>query len=543
MALIVTNLHEFGPQTGTCAESLLDEDTEDILLDESGNAICIETNGELGYDILFAATTDFFDFNGHLGGHSPAWGSSGWTIENIISEETDEGHPGKYTIRQNNARNDATGMLGQHGLEQTPRSSQNRLEAQRRTVAGGVNGPNSINDRWSGDRDYSLIIWVDLYSIGAEDSIWYVGTEGSFIGTFLDKNTSDKIVFSIGNGTAFETVESTNAVGIGEIMIGLVHNANTQEMKVYVDGALEGTTALATTPSSLTNEPPQWGAAPGMNGAWDMFQCFGGKVLSDAEMLAFYNGGVPFHAEEQKAAAAGSKIYPGGVYNPAPLIWLDASKRNSLMNTGSFSDARYIISDGETPTVWHSAHGGFPFPTNQTTFTWNQTGQNGIGTLSFAGVGTFRASNMNESLRNSTEIEDFTAFWAVKSGDAATKYLMNTIFNLSGSRLNFTISSSVFRYSDGTNTVSSTTAPGTAWNTFAVRKSGTSVEVWANGSLEATGTGTATINMDRWNMFDSAFGTSNGFIGETAIVVLWEDVLTDLQMADVFADISAKWGI
>jgi surface protein len=38
----VNDLHEFGPQNPTCVESLLDEDTGAVVLDESGNPLCIE---------------------------------------------------------------------------------------------------------------------------------------------------------------------------------------------------------------------------------------------------------------------------------------------------------------------------------------------------------------------------------------------------------------------------------------------------------------------------------------------------------------------
>ena len=45
MPITVTNLHEFGPQVGTCAESLHDQDA-DVLLDEDGNALCAEENAD-----------------------------------------------------------------------------------------------------------------------------------------------------------------------------------------------------------------------------------------------------------------------------------------------------------------------------------------------------------------------------------------------------------------------------------------------------------------------------------------------------------------
>lgn len=43
MAIVVTNLHEFGPQAGTCASVLLDEDGNNFL-DQGGEAFCEETD-------------------------------------------------------------------------------------------------------------------------------------------------------------------------------------------------------------------------------------------------------------------------------------------------------------------------------------------------------------------------------------------------------------------------------------------------------------------------------------------------------------------
>lgn len=566
MAIVTTNLHEFGPQGLACSVGLLDEDGV-AFLDERDNAICTET---FAVDVSRAnSVVIYFDWQFGVYDTSSS-GQFPYEVSNTYGQGGNEGIHWNFS---------GSGTKWTSGIGDGP----NGGNCWRWRLAASINNYCKMMrpDTFSGSGDpaiYSVLstdpaticFWIWPGSITTQQMIWQCGTQwdASFaaVGVYID--TDGTVSFDVGNGSSRNPITTVEPLTLSAWnFVACTHDPVTNEIGIRIG---DNPLIYATYTGSPVNVPqaPAFGRRNKNSGSdWPIAQntrlaYFAALdyVNSDEELDTIYNGGVPLTSGEFFSAAMDSWPAGGpengiGTHYPGHHIFIPDNY--SCADNTSWHNDNFVSVDGTGVITLRNNEYGYNGGGDTTSLYMPvyKTGiQNGLPILRFDSVTPTRIRSIpyyGAFYDNANTITETTIFFAGSTTSTGCIINLSSGSSLKYPKL-FAHSDGRIRFNDFTTSVYADVGDAVGSGVFfigAVTYNAGAVRVFMNGAFSASGT---TTNVSYYNGFPSSnIGTSQNntpptqdlWSGDLGQLLVYNEQLSDADVIAIMDWMNDIWAV
>lgn len=251
----------------------------------------------------------------------------------------------------------------------------NILSNSRTVRFNGTSGQITVGNYYNATNDFTVEVWVRPQAVAARKD--FVNKEGTNNGWWLGMETTSKVSFAVGNGSAVQKVTSNTALLVNTWyhVVG-VRDSSAGLLRIYINGVEEATASFTGSPSTNTSSlriaNSAFAGSRFFNGRIDEVAIYQNKALSAARISAHYGARSVATCFSTSAINSTAWQHIVGTYNDTTkvtILYVNGTAQCTLTATGAvYGGSSYSMAMGAqvaangsalSETFWNGAIGDF----------------------------------------------------------------------------------------------------------------------------------------------------------------------------------------